>query len=230
MTELIRSCRYAALDFNFTSWMSATNLKVLRQESSANIAAILRDKEHLEHRSPLSVVADVERPRIKRRRSSWGRTFVTGKPTAVEEEFGDDEAEAQDLFLPREDKDKSLSERVVYWDTTNEQNQAKLADQVARVGQKVLAKAARKGPLETRLAMTSRTAFFADRIISPPMVSVSYCFYTLVTDSSCVVSCYGFTIRWSKKRTGSSYRLSYFSNFHSRFSSCSVPSSLSFMW
>lgn len=162
---------YAALDFNFTSWMSASNIKVLRQESSANIAAILRDKEHLDHRSPLSVVADVERPRIRKRRtSSWGRSLVTGKATEVEEEYGDDESETgANPFMPKEEKDKSLSERVVYWDPTNEKVQAELLDQATAAGEKVLAKAALKGPLETRLAMTSRTAFFSDRIISPPM-------------------------------------------------------------
>lgn len=153
--------------------MSATNLRVLRQESSANIAAILRDKEHLSHRSPLSIVADVERPRVRRRRSSWGRSFVSSKAAAIDGEYGDDESE--NPYLPREEKDKTLSERVLFFDASNAAKQAELQDLANAAGQVVLAKAAAKGPLETRLAMTSRTAFFSDRIISPPMVRVVVC-------------------------------------------------------
>lgn len=147
--------------------MSAANLKVLRQESSADIASILRDKEHLQHRSPLAIVSDVERPRIKRRRSSWGRSFVSVRAAAGLDagEVGDDEADS-DEYLPREEKDKTLSERVLFSETY----QAELLDQVTAAGEKVLRKAIENGPLETRLAMTSRTAFFSDRIISPPMV------------------------------------------------------------
>ena len=65
---------YAALSFHFTSWMPASDLAVLRQESSSNIAGLLRGKDHLEHRSPLSVVED-ERPRMRKRRGiSWSQS------------------------------------------------------------------------------------------------------------------------------------------------------------
>lgn len=44
---------YAALDFNFTSWMSADNLRVLRSEqSSGNIPGlkeVAKQKDHLQH-------------------------------------------------------------------------------------------------------------------------------------------------------------------------------------
>ena len=44
---------YAALDFNFTSWMSADNLRVLRSEqSSSNIPGLkemAEQKDHLKH-------------------------------------------------------------------------------------------------------------------------------------------------------------------------------------
>lgn len=168
---------YAALDFNFTSWMSVDNLKVLRSESHSNIAAILRDKEALDHRSPLSVVADVERPRLRKKRNSWSKSFVnlasqarasamtrsTSIPKAIEDEESDVGGNDE-----RDEQDKSVSERVVFWE--DEEQQAQLLDQVNKVGERVLARAAQRGPLETRLAMTSRTAFFNDRIISPPMV------------------------------------------------------------
>ncbi|KAK4705416.1 hypothetical protein P7C70_g794, partial [Phenoliferia sp. Uapishka_3] len=154
---------YPCLSFHFTSWMPAEDLKVLRQESHSNIAGILRVKDHLEHRSPLSVVEDVE-PRAsfrRRRTTSWGRSFSSSKAAA---EDGDDEEED----LPREEKDKSLSERIVYYDANNDARQAELQVQADTVGARVLADIA-KGPMETRLAMTSRSAFFNDRIISPSM-------------------------------------------------------------
>ncbi|MBW0525409.1 hypothetical protein O181_065124 [Austropuccinia psidii MF-1] len=51
---------YPALDFNFTSWMSPENLRILRQDqSSATLPeGILEAKNHLDHKSPLSVVND----------------------------------------------------------------------------------------------------------------------------------------------------------------------------
>lgn len=154
---------YAALSFHFTSWMPAEDLKVLRQESQANVAGLLRGKDHLEHRSPLSVVEDVElRPR-RRRTSSWGKSFsrashlvTPGKPSgnAGDGDEGDDEEEEE-----REDKDKSLSERIVFWDASNAPKQAELQVQADTVGKKVL-ESIGKEPMETRLAMTSRSAFF----------------------------------------------------------------------
>jgi len=51
---------YAALDFNFTSWMSPDNLRVLRSEQSTGNLPGLRElasqKDHLQHVSPLSMV------------------------------------------------------------------------------------------------------------------------------------------------------------------------------
>lgn len=51
---------YAALDFNFTSWMSPENLRVLRRDkSSADLPeGIIEAKNHFKHMSPLSVVDD----------------------------------------------------------------------------------------------------------------------------------------------------------------------------
>ncbi|KAH9485132.1 Hormone-sensitive lipase [Psilocybe cubensis] len=77
---------YAALDFNFTSWMSADNLRVLRSEqSSGNIPGlkeVAEQKDHLKHVSPLSMVRDKKPTRKRiRRRSSWKdalRNYVSG--------------------------------------------------------------------------------------------------------------------------------------------------------
>lgn len=53
---------YPSLDFNFTSWMSSENLKVLRRDKSSTSLpeSIVEAKSHLNHRSPLSVVDDRE--------------------------------------------------------------------------------------------------------------------------------------------------------------------------
>ncbi|KAM0752725.1 alpha/beta-hydrolase [Meredithblackwellia eburnea MCA 4105] len=152
---------YAALSFHFTSWMPASDLHVLRQESHSNVAGLLRGKDHLEHKSPLSVVEDVERPKMRRRRtSSWGLTLARSSAALSASGYeGEDEVE---------EKDKSLSERVVFWNADGGQRQKELQEQADQAGKVVAAKIA-EGPLETRLAMTSRSAFFNDRIISPAM-------------------------------------------------------------
>ncbi|OCH95128.1 alpha/beta-hydrolase [Obba rivulosa] len=59
---------YAALDFNFTSWMSHDHLRVLQSEqSSGHLQGLVEQKDHFGHISPLSMVGD-RRP-IRRRRS-----------------------------------------------------------------------------------------------------------------------------------------------------------------
>lgn len=66
---------YPALDFNYTSWMSPTNLRVLRTEQSeVNIQGIVHGKDHLRHKSPLSVVDDVQ-PQRRTRQASWSHTI-----------------------------------------------------------------------------------------------------------------------------------------------------------
>lgn len=72
---------YPALDFNFTSWMSPTNLKVLQTEQSeVHIPGLLHGKDHMRHKSPLSVVDDVGRPKQRRAahrsRKSWAGSIV----------------------------------------------------------------------------------------------------------------------------------------------------------
>ncbi|KAF9520305.1 hypothetical protein BS47DRAFT_1335907 [Hydnum rufescens UP504] len=63
---------YPALDFNFTSWMSPSHLRVLQIEqsqSSANVQGLAEQKDHFAKRSPLSVVEDVKERRVKRQKS-----------------------------------------------------------------------------------------------------------------------------------------------------------------
>ncbi|PPQ99438.1 hypothetical protein CVT24_005245 [Panaeolus cyanescens] len=71
---------YPALDFNFTSWMSNENLRILKSEQQTSategdllaLREVVEGKDHLRHVSPLSMVRDKKpsRKRIKRR-SSW---------------------------------------------------------------------------------------------------------------------------------------------------------------
>ncbi|TCD71587.1 hypothetical protein EIP91_007334 [Steccherinum ochraceum] len=66
-TALVLS--YAALDFNFTSWMSPANLRVLQSEqSSGYIPGLAEQKDHFGHISPLSMVGD---RKVIRRKRSW---------------------------------------------------------------------------------------------------------------------------------------------------------------
>jgi len=74
---------YAALDFNFTSWMSPDHLRVLRSEQSSGnlpgLKELAAQKDHLKHVSPLSMVGD-KRPGMSRgkrlkRRTSWKDTI-----------------------------------------------------------------------------------------------------------------------------------------------------------
>lgn len=125
---------------------------------------------------PLSVVEDVPRPKLKSRRTqSWSKSFVrlpslirgNSRISKGDGEDGDDEG--GDVFDARMDREKSLAERVLFWDTNDGYGQAQLQDQADKQGRSVM-ESASKAPMETRLAMTSRTAFFSDRIISPPMV------------------------------------------------------------
>ncbi|KIY74423.1 alpha/beta-hydrolase [Cylindrobasidium torrendii FP15055 ss-10] len=64
---------YAALDFNFTSWMTPANLRVLRtEESSGNLKELAMHRDHLNHVSPLDMT--VERPGMSKRmkrKPSW---------------------------------------------------------------------------------------------------------------------------------------------------------------
>ena len=75
-TPLSLVLNYAALDFNFTSWMSQDNLRVLRTEQSTGDLPGMRElamqKNHLQHVSPLSMVGD-DRMRTRRlkRHKSW---------------------------------------------------------------------------------------------------------------------------------------------------------------
>ncbi|KAF8518785.1 Alpha/Beta hydrolase protein [Gautieria morchelliformis] len=173
---------YAALDFNFNSWMSPAHLRVLS------------------HKSPLAVVNDVKAPHM-RRGKSWTMALTLGNKSSVgrkpgpptlartrsmfkpksnpfstamgedAEEEGNvaDEEDGEDEELPVEERDKPIAQRVVFTEEAQrEQQQAELSEAVAEALNRE--RNATKAPIGTRLTMTSRTGYFQDRIISPSMM------------------------------------------------------------
>lgn len=164
--------------------MPASDLRVLRSESHPDVATLLKQKSHLEHRSPLSVVQDLEtraegserkRPVVQRRRkrtTSWGRGLVSNLPGSKSfaslRRAGYDDADEEagggmEEVAVTDDREKSLSERILYWSQEEEEEkQRELGKQVEKhVGLKLSEEEKKDGVLEnTRLAMTSRTAFF----------------------------------------------------------------------
>lgn len=155
---------YPALDFNFKSFMSPEHLRILRTEqSSHHIPGIEEGKDHMRHKSPLSVVSDVKAsPAISNRKPSWtrslsGRLRGTSPGTA-------------DFSYDRSEEEKSLRERV----------KTPLIEKSFEAMQQELNEMAKSHeerkvpPLGTRLTMTSRTGYFQDRIISPTMVGLEF--------------------------------------------------------
>jgi len=172
--------------------MTPANLRVLRAEaSSGNIPGLEEQKAHTDHRSPLAVVSDVNERRV-RRRKSWGRLSLTGlasrlsassfedivtmsprlskRPSLPRSKTGGSRPnagdEADDEFYPVEESEKAISERILY---TAENKQSEL--EVVMEEEKTKALEASKARTGTRLTMTSRSGYFADRIITPTMVS-----------------------------------------------------------
>ncbi|KZV86217.1 alpha/beta-hydrolase [Exidia glandulosa HHB12029] len=201
---------YACLDFNFTSWMTPGNMRVLRHEqSSGHLAGIAEQKDHYSHRSPLSVVKDVGDRRL-RSKKSWAHSLSLpqalpspfgstrsaqstpnekpmprmvarakttsfmekGAPPQNDEEGGnvaDEEGEDEDI-APEGPNNRPISAYVLYQDAeTLNERQAELAEERIK-GDCARKKAAAKTPIGTRLAMTSRTGYFQDRIIAPSMM------------------------------------------------------------
>lgn len=66
---------YPALDFNFTSFMPPEHLRILRHESSAMLKGVTEQKDHMNHKSPLSVVEDDVPQSRRRRKQSWSKSF-----------------------------------------------------------------------------------------------------------------------------------------------------------
>jgi len=161
---------YPAIDFNYNSWMTPQDLQVLRTEQSTrNIPGIIEGKDHMRHKSPLSVVDDSARPRPTpstdplSRKSSWHRS-LSGRFKSSRSVAGGMDVDT------RRDEEKTLRERVK---TPVQEISLEALQQELQVAaaQAIEQKESHKEPIGTRLTMTSRTGYFQDRIISPTMVS-----------------------------------------------------------
>lgn len=193
---------YAALDFNFTSWMSPANLRVLQSEqSSGNIPGIAEQKDHFGHISPLSMVGD---RKMVRRRRSWRdtlrnlasptnerppmrirsltspRQYKSGRPANdhYRMQYGDVNAEEAGSMADEEDSADIIQEIRREEDMPLEAR-VRFNPTISQIeAPKLLQEGydssgkSVEAPLGTRLTMTSRTGYFQDRIISPSMVGL----------------------------------------------------------
>lgn len=160
---------YPAIDFNYNSWMTPQDLQVLRTEqSSRNIPGIMEGKDHMRHKSPLSVVDDSGQRKPPNtadplsRKSSWHRS-LSGRFRSSASSRSAFDVDA------RKEEDKTLRERVKtpVEEISLEALQQELQVAAAEAQEE---KEHEKMTLGTRLTMTSRTGYFQDRIISPTMV------------------------------------------------------------
>ncbi len=163
---------YPALDFNFTSWMTPEHLRVLRTEQSSNhLPGFEEGKDHMRHKSPLSVVNDTDGVQANKPKPGWGRT-IGGSWKWLSGSKGDIPEDA--LIDQRREEEKSLTERVKTPMTEKSMESLQTALSAAvRAEEDARATAVNTVPVGTRLTMTSRTGYFQDRIISPSMVSSS---------------------------------------------------------
>ncbi|KAH8093945.1 alpha/beta-hydrolase [Cristinia sonorae] len=196
-TALVLS--YAALDFNFTSWMSPSNLRVLQSEqSSGNIPGLAEQKDHFGHISPLSMVGD---RKVIRRRRSWKdalRTLTSPtneklppRLTPLSPVKRIRTSQSGIAHPPRRHTSGGLETGTL----ADEEDEADL-DEIREKDRPLAARvrfnpivsqteveksapvqapangsaAVEALPLGTRLTMTSRTGYFQDRIISPSMM------------------------------------------------------------
>lgn len=174
---------YAALDFNFSSWMNPENMRLLQSEGSTGYIPGLAERNHYNHISPLSMVGD--RKSLKRHRSwkdtlrnltsvsptigttlrsrrsnpSISKATSAGQPrvrirSKTHTSGGKPAFAASEDFTATKEEDLPIQARVKFDDQAVAGSRENSS---ANVG--------------TRLTMTSRTGYFQDRIISPSMAS-----------------------------------------------------------
>lgn len=125
---------YPVADFNFASWMSSDQLRILRAEqSSSNNIPGMREfaehKDHLHRVSPLSMVPDRKPRKSMKRRSSWKDTlrgFTSGGedralspvrklPRSLTDDGSLADAEGDDEeYAGYKEEDKPIEARVKY--------------------------------------------------------------------------------------------------------------------
>lgn len=188
--------------------MTPANLRVLKAEaSSGNIPGLEDQKDHFSHRSPLAVVPDVSERRMRRRKSWANRLSLSGlasrlsvssmdeadtdtpkraplirAKTSYHETRNSAEEDADDEFYPVKEHEKPIAERVLYTAESVRQKQSELEVVVEEESSKALQ--AQKTRTGTRLTMTSRSGYFADRVVSPAMVGEKLCIMNHLTPNN----------------------------------------------
>ncbi|KDQ21282.1 hypothetical protein BOTBODRAFT_25703 [Botryobasidium botryosum FD-172 SS1] len=149
---------YAVLDFNYTSWMSESQMRVMRAEqSSGHIPGVVAEqKDHYAHKSPLAVVPDVAPRRRRTRTGSWGRSLSQAWKARSGSGGGSGGA------------GEPIEARVRYTEEERSRQQAELYEADTRERDRRAASG--KVPIGTRIAMTSRVGYFQDRIIGQSMM------------------------------------------------------------
>ncbi|CAE7078876.1 unnamed protein product [Rhizoctonia solani] len=143
---------YAALDFNFTSWMAPAHLKVLRsQASQGHIPGLEEMKDHFSGASPLDVAGPTDRGR-----KSWTGESAKGWTEGMSR-------------LPSRPSSPIKRKTTPLGTPTIGRNGRKLWEGPEPMDS-VKPEAPTKQTIGTRLTMASRTGFFQDRIISPSMM------------------------------------------------------------
>jgi hypothetical protein len=188
---------YAALDFNFTSWMSPAHLRVLRSEqSSGHIPGLAEVKDHFKHGSPLSMVSERRTP--LRRRKSWRDTTRSGSShklkhmsTVAEDGMladaeGEDEAPGLVSNSLMVASPEGLSTPLTQ--STLERHQIELSKP---------AKQTDVTTIGTRITMTSRTGYFQDKIVTPSMVGVAPSCDGRAIETTSLDASYGSPVHWS---------------------------------
>ncbi|KAF8705916.1 Alpha beta-hydrolase, partial [Rhizoctonia solani] len=140
---------YAALDFNFTSWMAPAHLKVLRsQASQGHIPGLEEMKDHFSGGGPLDVAGPTDRGR-----KSWTGESVKGRTEGTGRFPSRPASPVRKRTTPL--GSPTIGRRVRLWEEP-------MGD--------IKPEAPARKTIGTRLTMTSRTGFFQDRIISPSMM------------------------------------------------------------
>ncbi|EJD35293.1 alpha/beta-hydrolase [Auricularia subglabra TFB-10046 SS5] len=178
---------YACLDFNFTSWMTPANMRVLRSEHPLSVVKDVSDRRLRKKkswaqslslpqalpfgtRSALTTPTEKSMPKMVARAKTVA-VMGKGSPAAEDEEgnAADEEPEDDaDDISPEGPENRPISAYVMYDAEMLDKQQAELAEE--RHKSDSARKATTKSPIGTRLAMTSRTGYFQDRIIAPSMM------------------------------------------------------------
>jgi hypothetical protein len=151
---------YAALDFNFTSWMAPGHLKVLRsQASQGHIPGLEEMKDHFSGSGPLDVAGGNT---TRQKKKTWTGESAKGWTEGMGLLPSRPSSPVAKKTTPLGSPNIGRSGGRQLWEDP----------ELDSAGNVQKPEAPARVTIGTRLTMTSRTGFFQDRIISPSMVSM----------------------------------------------------------